>query len=369
MTTFGYALAKGLKEPVSPFREAYFFGAPLNSVNADGWNAAPHTVDRVDTYDLSTITIDHEVCVAVLGAFNADVGTYSITIKYTRKRDNKLLYEYNREWTAKQGGWFYAYAYVGWTANEISENGTYRVDITVTGPAAFSDGRDFEVLGIPAAEPPPPPSGKPFDGFVGFFTDMASYMRSIADTIYDWIWPFYLVAIFFYTLEASLKSIASGFAVVGAWVDWLEGRIALILDLDTITRAFRQWIDAAVGAWAWVTNAVQNITDTIGDWWLVAQTTVQGWIAAATEGLADLKVAWSTFWSVTLPTLVDFAWLTTWWTSRLTDIGNLIDSAFTLRSGLWEGWQEARTNVSNFITTPLDWLWERFTDWFLGREA
>ena len=126
---------------------------------------------------------------------------------------------------------------------------------------------------------------------------------------------------------------------------------------------------AAVGAWAWVTNAVQNITDTIGDWWLVAQTTVQGWIAAATEGLADLKVAWSTFWSVTLPTLVDFAWLTTWWTSRLTDIGNLIDSAFTLRSGLWEGWQEARTNVSNFITTPLDWLWERFTDWFLGREA
>lgn len=367
-TTFGYALAKGLKEPVSPFREAYFFGAPLNSVDAAGWNAAPNTVDRVDTYDLSLLSIEHEVCVAVLAALNADAGTYTINFRFSRVRDNKTLLEFTSYRTVSQGGWWYVYGNLGWTASEIIENGTYRIDITVTGAGTFTDGRDFTITGIPEAPPPPPPSETPFGGFVEFFTDMAAAMNAVYLAVKGWIWPFYLAAPFFLTLSVILSSIAAGFGIVGTWVAWLGGQIALILDLDTITLAFRTWIDAATGAWEWVTNAWQRVTDIVGDWWLVTQTTVEGWIDTAVEGLSDLKAAWDNFWTVLFPNLVNFDWLAIWWSSRLTDIGNLIDSAFTLRSGLWEGWQEVATNVVDFITTPLDWLWERFTDWFLGRE-
>ncbi|GAI92474.1 unnamed protein product, partial [marine sediment metagenome] len=38
MASYSYGLAKGLREPCSPYREAYYFGAELNKPSADGWN-------------------------------------------------------------------------------------------------------------------------------------------------------------------------------------------------------------------------------------------------------------------------------------------------------------------------------------------
>ena len=87
-----------------------------------------------------------------------------------------------------------------------------------------------------------------------------------------------------------------------------------------------------------------------------------------TANFTNLKAAWDTFWTVTFPTLVSWAWLTTWWNSRLEDIQGLINSAFTIREGLWTGWQDWRDKVVEFFTDPLEWLLAKFTDWFLGPE-
>ncbi|KKK66018.1 hypothetical protein LCGC14_2968300, partial [marine sediment metagenome] len=82
-----------------------------------------------------------------------------------------------------------------------------------------------------------------------------------------------------------------------------------------------------------------------------------------------LRASWDNFWVTIYPGLVSFAWLTTWWNERLADVAGLIDSAFTIREGLWDGWQDVRGAVLEFFSDPLEWLWSKFTDWFLGPEV
>ncbi|GAI36189.1 unnamed protein product, partial [marine sediment metagenome] len=71
-----------------------------------------------------------------------------------------------------------------------------------------------------------------------------------------------------------------------------------------------------------------------------------------------------------IPDLEDVtSWFTNWWGNTLsniiawgaltgTQIGSLVDSAFTLRDDFWAGWQDWRDKVTEFFTDPEDWLYK-----------
>ncbi|KKL06247.1 hypothetical protein LCGC14_2597960, partial [marine sediment metagenome] len=132
------------------------------------------------------------------------------------------------------------------------------------------------------------------------------------------------------------------------------------------------------GRWpTWVAQA-------INDWWSGTGTAVQDWIAVAIAELEGawedwlyfwnitwpawlaqfetLRASWDNFWTGLYPSLVSFTWLTTWWTSTMGEVQDLIDSAFTVRDSLWSGWQELRDQVVEFFTDPWAWLYNRFDD-------
>ena len=78
MPAYGYGVGKGLIEPCLPGRKAYFFGAELNAVEADNWNCLPDVVDATKDFNLSTLSKNREVVVALLRISNASEGTYNI---------------------------------------------------------------------------------------------------------------------------------------------------------------------------------------------------------------------------------------------------------------------------------------------------
>ena len=148
MPSYSYGLAKGLREPCSPYREAYYFGAELNEPSADGWNCLPELVGQTQNYDLSTIPEGREVLVALLKVSNTPQGRLDFKAEWYRNRDNKLLFTQDWSYQASAGGWTYFYAYLGRVAWEINENGGYRVEFTITGAASYFKVIQFNISGI-----------------------------------------------------------------------------------------------------------------------------------------------------------------------------------------------------------------------------
>ncbi len=88
---FTGSLGKGLREPCSPNRTAYFFGAELNVPEAMSWNCSPEIVDPAPTYDLSTLVPPKEICVALFKATNLTSGG-DIEITFIRNRDEHIMF-------------------------------------------------------------------------------------------------------------------------------------------------------------------------------------------------------------------------------------------------------------------------------------
>jgi hypothetical protein len=129
-----YYIGKGLKEPCYPYRSTYVFGADLGTPNANNWNCLPLIWDSTTYFDLSQITKNHEVVVA-LYAQDQDLYTgTTIKFEWYRERDNKLLFTHKYDLPNPPSGyywdWYYAYSYIGWVDWEINENGYYYVKIS-----------------------------------------------------------------------------------------------------------------------------------------------------------------------------------------------------------------------------------------------
>jgi len=229
-----------------------------------------------------------------------------------------------------------------------------------------------------------------FDELRSWFISAANIFLNLALDAYDW--P--IVGSWLGDGFAALVDFASDCAYA-LWKasNWYDDTIDLLSDIlswESIKSYIRSWLSGIEAAIAWFSNAFMNVVNIVDAWWNGMQSTVQDWIDAATQGfdelkaawdnfwtvtwpdilddITGLKAAWDNFWTVTFPDLVSFDWLTSWWNGTLQDVQNLIDSAFTLRDTLWAGWQEVRDNVLEFFADPLEWLWARFTDWFLGPE-
>jgi len=63
------------------------------------------------------------------------------------------------------------------------------------------------------------------------------------------------------------------------------------------------------------------------------------------------------------------SFVNTWWSGAVLQVQGLINTAFLERDSWWAGWQDWRDQVAEFFTNPLEFLLNRFTDWFLGPEA
>jgi hypothetical protein len=174
------------------------------------------------------------------------------------------------------------------------------------------------------------------------------------------------------------------------WYDQVTDDIADFLTWEYWLSLWQDWYSRLAEVWEWFLDWLSNVWAAVDQWWEEVRTTVLQWINAATEGFAELKVAWDnfwnitwqewtgnlielrllwdTFWTYTFPTLLDDIKLEAWWTGKLADIDALIrgklEDWFPFYDDLTDIWEDIKT----FFNDPLEWLWTRFTDWFLGKE-
>lgn len=218
-----------------------------------------------------------------------------------------------------------------------------------------------------------------------------SWFYEAYQEVKGWIYPFYLLKYPLYGLYGAFLWLVEWFGDFNEWLDWAADRLEEIFSWENIRSLIRSWLPDLEDALDWWDRWWVWVGQEIADWWSEILPYVLTYVDNAVEGFSDLVAAWDTFWTVTWPGLLDelaglkgewdnfwvnifpdlvsFTWLTTWWADRVNDVQDLIDSAFTLRDSLWAGWQDMREDVLEFFADPLEWLWARFTDWFLGPEG
>ncbi len=379
MASISYGLAKGLREPCSPYREAYYFGAPLNEPSADGWNCLPELVGQTQNFDLSNIPEGREVLVALLKVSNIPSGQMNFRAQWFRNRDNKSLFTLDWSSSGNAGGWTYFYAYLGRVSWEINENGGYRVEFTVSGALSYFKVVQLTISGITEeVEPEPLPTGamgwisERFANASGFF--YLAYLE-----ILDWIYPFWLLAEPFYELAGLCSDLSWDFYDFSLWVQEISDRIVNVLNWDNVWSFILSYVPNLEDIRDWFFDWWFNVTSAVDTWWTETMVDVQGWISAALAhamtfinqveaSLVDLRSTWDSFWTITLPGLIrDINGLRSAWEEFLetflpgfadwTGVRDLVES--TIRSwfpfydelaALWGGIQE-------FFTDPEDWLY------------
>lgn len=225
---------------------------------------------------------------------------------------------------------------------------------------------------------------------IGYLNDASWLFYEIYLEVYGWIWPFSYLQYPFWDLSSIFSWLAWGFRDFTIWVYEVNNLVTNILSWSTIESYIRNWLPHLVDVVHWWHNWVYFLSREINNWWYYTQATVQGWIDIATQGFDNLVVAWDEFWTYTwprwtdkldllaadwgdflihkLPTLFDISYAEEWWRSKFLDVTKAISDAFREREDFWAGWQDFRDKVVEFFTDPLEWLLDRFTDWFLGPE-
>lgn len=218
----------------------------------------------------------------------------------------------------------------------------------------------------------------------------SDFFYSIYLEVLDWVWPFWLAADFFYSLCRVFNWLAWDFSRFAEWVNDVADQVENILSWSTIWSYILSYVPNLVTIRDWFYSWWNNVTSVVTSWWSSTQWTVQGWITTATQGLstltvawdnfwtvtwpdwmnrfAILKAAWDDFWTVTFPNLVSFNWLGIWWNDRLQDIDRLMSDKLTTWFPFYDDLSQLWREIADFFTNPLEFLWAKFTDWFLGPE-
>jgi hypothetical protein len=391
MPSYTFGLGKGESEPCSPYRQVNVFGEPLNTPNLNDFNCAPDLIGSTTAFDLSTITKNNEVVVALLKAQNIVGGPTTVIFRWYRDRDDKLIWQGSQSFVTTGWGGFWISSYIGWLDREINENGKYSVKVAVTGADSYLWTIYFNVTGIVSVVPLPPPPPELTAGIVEALNSVSSFFYSIYTTTLGWVWPFFVVADLFYGLSSLFSTLAWGFSDFFTTFNTLLDSIGGFFSWDEIWSFILSYVPNLPDIRDWFYSWVTNVTGVVSSWWAATWPTVQGWISAAvqpfntmltawsnfwnntwpqlTSSFNGLKSDWGNFWSQTLPSLVSNINLETWWNTRLKDIDTWIDSKFKDRTPFWGGWQDIRTSVLTFFEDPVEFIWERFTDWFLGPEV
>lgn len=226
---------------------------------------------------------------------------------------------------------------------------------------------------------------------VGRLNDTGDWFYQLYLSCYSAGWPLDSIASWFYGLSVFFYDLAWDFYEFSRWVNDVQSKVGNFLSWSTIWSYILSYVPNLTQIRDWFYSWVTYVTNTITSWWSAAQSDVKSWIAAAvqpfstmlaqwsnfwnnlwfqwTQDFNRLKTDWNNFWKVTFPNLLSFDWLETWWQSRLLELQGLINTAVRDVAGMAEGWQDMRDNVVEFFNDPVEYIWDRFTDWFLGPEG
>lgn len=193
-----------------------------------------------------------------------------------------------------------------------------------------------------------------------------------------------------YQIFRALYKVAQAIANFYYWLYDLTQTIAGLADPSTLRDLIISWFPGLGDLIEWFSNWYLTVRDVINMWWQTAQVHVKAWIDIATEGirtlvdqLANQVISLESQISellARLPSLEELLlWWGNWWGNVIgaviswgaltgSQIQGLINSAFTIREGLWAGWQEIRDQVFEFFANPLDWLASRIETWFWGEK-
>jgi len=368
MIFYSYGTGKGLKDTLSPFRECKVFGEPLNSPNADDFLGLAVLYPPTSTFDLSTIAKGREVAVHPLRAEDVKEGCYDIRWEWKRKRDGIIISTFHYRACRPAHSAFFAYSYIGWVDWEINENGDYEVIVSVTGADIFLAVTPFTITGIPKEEEPEaePEEFMPF--IVDYFLVLQDYFNRAATTVYDWFYPFNLLALPLDWAQYSFGQLAKYFSTFSLWIKGITEKVIDYLSPSDILNLLSPLTKWGVMAWEWIQNASQNIGSAIEEWWAERKQEIDSWREYFSEQFTELRTAWDYFWTVLFPQSVSFDALFEWWHSEIKELQGIIDSAFAIREKFWEGWLDWKDTIAEFFTDPLEWLQSHFVDWFLGKE-
>jgi hypothetical protein len=198
--------------------------------------------------------------------------------------------------------------------------------------------------------------------------DIGTWLYDAYYTVKDWVWPFNLLADPIYYVYWGCRLALNPILSFNLWVDYIIYQVSRIRSWEDIIGLLETWRTMAENAWAWVLDWRDNVLSAIDTWWNSSDNPIRPYVDSTWQSAKDLvanvqkevsqvHAAWDDFWTTTYPTLISSS-----------DANTLVDTKITEASPFWAGWQDVKNNVVTFITAPLDWLWERFTDWFLGRE-
>lgn len=219
---------------------------------------------------------------------------------------------------------------------------------------------------------------------VSFWAKLANTMAAWAAKAQDWSWPLNIIAPLVIAVSEIVDGIFGAFFDFQYWVESVASRMGELLSWSEIQSRLSSFLSQINTLWSWFLGRVDYIRSVINTWWEGIRGTVKEWIAAVAQNVAELETAWANFWNITwpqllanvnnlsgkwndfvtstLPSLVTFAWLTTWYNGKVLEVQELINGAFILRENLWKGWQELRDQVVEFFTDPLAWLYARLDD-------
>lgn len=151
-----YYIGKGLREPCSPYRQLNVFGAEFGSLGnpwANGMNCPLEPIEPTTVFNLAGLPKNREVVIALYQPSNV-YSARTVTFKWYRKRDNKLLFTFTydipnpKTYGYSYWSWYGVWSWIGYCDWEINENGYYYVVITDSGTGT-SHTIEFLVTGIP----------------------------------------------------------------------------------------------------------------------------------------------------------------------------------------------------------------------------
>lgn len=224
------------------------------------------------------------------------------------------------------------------------------------------------------------------DWIIQELNDISDFFYKIYLEVLSWVYPFWLVADFFYQLSKLFNWLAWDFYDFGIWVNDVAAKIGKILSWETIEQYITDWLRWLPSPLNWFVNLWSEVWDEIRDWWSGTEYTVQGWIDVArqylqnqldslTSWVTSLQASWDDF-KGRIPSLdAIISWFPNWWGATLaniitwgaltaTQIDSFIDSKIKEWLPFIASLQALWKDIELFFTDPLQWLYDRMDEWF-----
>ena len=195
-------------------------------------------------------------------------------------------------------------------------------------------------------------------------SDIGMWFCDLAVESWDAFYIPNVIGNLFYDIHGFFVGLAWDFVDFNEWVDSTVDRLGDILSWSNIRSLIRQWLPDLEDVIDWWDRWWVWVGQEIDDWWDSVRYTVLDWIDDARDyawllvrnvenWLDNLQSSWDYFRVTTLPNLADWS-----------GVDSLIDSWFRTFTPFWEGWQDVRTSVVEFISDPLGWLYNKLDEFF-----